>query len=126
MVRPANSMRSVGRFQLHGHPAMAPVFECLEPLDQPWKFGLDRLPYDAEIAANLRRERQMERVANAKARSVYKGRKASINIETVCRLLAGGVRRSAVARHSSISRTSVWQVCRPAASNGKGKAFAST
>jgi DNA invertase Pin-like site-specific DNA recombinase len=32
----------------------------------------------AEFETNLRRERQLEGIADAKARGVYKGRKASI------------------------------------------------
>ena len=67
----------------------------------------------AEFETNLRRERQMEGIAKAEARGVYKGRKASINVEEVRRLLAEGVRPSAVARQLGISRTGVWRVSRP-------------
>ncbi|MGB6231756.1 MAG: hypothetical protein WBF53_16695, partial [Litorimonas sp.] len=69
---------------------------------------------------NLRRERQMESIATAKARGVYKGRKASIYVEEVRRLLAEGVRPSAVARQLGISRTSAWRVSRPAAPDSAG------
>ena len=66
----------------------------------------------AEFETNLRHERQIEGIAKAKVRSVYKGRKASINVEEVRRLLAEGVRPSAVARQLGISRTSLWRVSR--------------
>lgn len=69
----------------------------------------------AEFETNLRRERQMEGIAKAKACGVYKGRKASFNVEEVRRLIAEGVRPSAVARQLGMSRTSVWRVSRPTA-----------
>ena len=52
----------------------------------------------------------MKGIAKAKARGVHKGRKASINVEEVRRLLAEGVRPSAVARQLGTSRTHVWRV----------------
>ena len=87
-----------------------------QPIDTSTPAGkafLDMLGVFAEFETNLRRERQMEGIAKAKARGVYKGRKASINVEEVRRLLAEGIRPSAVARQLGISRTSVWRVSRP-------------
>lgn len=78
------------------------------------KAFLDMLGVFAEFETNLRRERQMEGMAKAKARGVYRGRKVSIHVEEVRRLPAEGVRPSAVARQLGISRTSVWRVSRPA------------
>src|SRR6478672_5309396 len=43
------------------------------------KCFLDMLGVFAEFETNLRRERQLEGIADAKARGVYKGRKATIN-----------------------------------------------
>ena len=89
-----------------------------QPIDTSTPAGkafLDMLGAFAELETNLRRERQIEGIAKAEARGVYKGRKASINVEEVRRLLAEGVRPSAVARQLGISRTSVWRVSRPAA-----------
>ncbi|KIT16601.1 recombinase family protein [Jannaschia aquimarina] len=88
-----------------------------QPIDTSTPAGkafLDMLGVFAEFETNLRRERQMEGIAKAKARGVYKGRKASINVEEVRRLLAEGVRPSAVAPQLRISRTSVWRVSRSA------------
>ena len=87
-----------------------------QPIDTSTPAGkafLDMLGVFAEFETNLRRERQMEGIAKAKARGVYKGRKASINVEEVRRLLAESVRPSAVVRQLGISRTSVWRVSRP-------------
>jgi DNA invertase Pin-like site-specific DNA recombinase len=87
-----------------------------QPIDTSTPAGkafLDMLGVFAEFETNLRRERQMEGIAKAKARGVYKGRKASINVGEVRRLLAEDVRPSAVTRQLGISRTSVWRVSRP-------------
>ena len=92
-----------------------------QPIDTSTAAGkafLDMLGVFAEFETNLRRERQMEGIAKAKARGVYRGRKASINVEEVRRLLGEGVRPSAVARQLGISRTSVWRVSRPAKPDG--------
>ena len=64
----------------------------------------------AEFETNLRRERQMEGIAKAKARGIYAGRKSSVKREDVVRLLEEGIGPSAVARQLKISRTSVWRL----------------
>ena len=89
-----------------------------QPIDTSTLAGkafLDMLGVFAEFETNLRQERQMGGIAKAKARGVYRGRKASNNVEEVRWLLAEGVRPSAVARQLGISRTSVWRVSRPTA-----------
>lgn len=91
-----------------------------EPIDTSTPAGkafLDMLGVFAEFDTNLRRERQMGGIAKAKARGVYKGRRTSINIDEVRRLLAKAVRPSAVARQLGISRTSVWRASRPIAAD---------
>lgn len=50
------------------------------------KAFLDMLGIFAEFETNLRRERQMEGIATAKARGVYRGRKPSIDPAEVWRL----------------------------------------
>ena len=82
-----------------------------QPIDTSTPAGkafLDMLGVFAEFETNLRRERQMEGIAKAKARGVYAGRKSSIKREDVVRLLEEGIGPSAVARQLRISRTSVW------------------
>ena len=84
-----------------------------QPIDTSTPAGkafLDMLGVFAEFETNLRRERQMEGIAKAKARGVYAGRKASIKREDVVRLLEEGIGPSAVARQLRISRTSVWRL----------------
>lgn len=54
------------------------------------KTFLDMLGVFAEFETNLRRERQMEGIAAAKARGVYRGRKPSIDPAEVWRLYTTG------------------------------------
>ena len=63
----------------------------------------------AEFETALRRERQMEGIAKAKAAGVYKGRKLSIPVEEVRRLNAEGVAPSAIAKQLGVGRTSVYR-----------------
>src|SRR5690606_25689470 len=64
-----------------------------QPIDTGTAAGkafLDMLGVFAEFETNLRRERQMEGIAKAKAAGVYRGRKASIDVERVRQLRAEG------------------------------------
>jgi DNA invertase Pin-like site-specific DNA recombinase len=65
----------------------------------------------AEFETNLRRERQMEGIAKAKAAGVYKGRKPSIDVDEVRRLReVEGMGATEIAKHLGIARTSVYRV----------------
>ena len=65
----------------------------------------------AEFETNLRRERQMEGIAKAKAAGVYKGRKPSINVDDVKRMRdEKGMGATEIARQLGIARTSVYRV----------------
>ena len=62
-----------------------------QPIDTSTAAGkcfLDMLGVFAEFETNLRRERQREGIADAKARGVYKGRKASIDPEKIRQMKA--------------------------------------
>jgi DNA invertase Pin-like site-specific DNA recombinase len=63
----------------------------------------------AEFETNLRRERQLEGIADAKARGVYRGRKASIDAAQVKELRAQGMGASAIAKALKIGRASVYR-----------------
>jgi len=65
-----------------------------------------------EFETNLRRERQMEGIAAAKRKGVYKGRPRSIDATKVKALLAEGAGASAVAKKLGIGRASVYRVLR--------------
>jgi DNA invertase Pin-like site-specific DNA recombinase len=64
----------------------------------------------AEFETNLRRERQTEGIAKAKAAGVYKGRPASIDPNAVADLKAEGLGATAIADRLGIGRASVYRV----------------
>lgn len=74
------------------------------------KCFLDMLSVFAEFETNLRRERQMEGIAKAKKRGVYKGRKQTIDVEKVRELKESGMGATAIATQLGIDRTSVYRV----------------
>lgn len=69
----------------------------------------------AQFETALRRERQMEGIAKAKAAGVYKGRKASVDAAKVRELRATGVGPSAIAKQLGIGRASVYRALGEAA-----------
>jgi Resolvase, N terminal domain/Helix-turn-helix domain of resolvase len=73
------------------------------------KYFLDMLGVFAEFETNLRRERQLEGIAKAKAAGVYKGRPASIDVTKVRQLKAQGMGASEIAKALKISRASVYR-----------------
>lgn len=73
------------------------------------KAFLDMLGVFAEFETNLRRERQMEGIAKAKARGVYKGRKPSVDRAEVQRLRGEGLGAAAIAKRLGIGRASVYR-----------------
>lgn len=84
-----------------------------QPIDTSTAAGkalLDMLGVFAEFETNLRRERQMEGIAKAKARGVYTGRKPSIDRAEVKRLRESGMGASAIAKQLNICRASVYRV----------------
>jgi DNA invertase Pin-like site-specific DNA recombinase len=74
------------------------------------KCFLDMLSVFAEFETNLRRERQMEGIAKAKAEGRYTGRKAAIDPAQVKALKAKGMGASAIAKALKIGRASVYRV----------------
>jgi DNA invertase Pin-like site-specific DNA recombinase len=65
----------------------------------------------AEFETNLRKERQLDGIAKAKASGVYKGRKPSINVDEVKRLRdQEGLGATEIAKRMGIARTSVYRV----------------
>src|SRR6185437_7512285 len=79
------------------------------------KAFLGMLGVFAEFETNLRRERQMEGIAKAKAAGVYKGRPPSIDPEEVRRLKASGSTPSEIAKQLRIGRASVYRLIAAAA-----------
>jgi DNA invertase Pin-like site-specific DNA recombinase len=84
-----------------------------QPIDTSTAAGtcfLDMLGVFAEFETNLRRERQLEGIAKAKAAGVYKGRPASIDAERVRKMKAQGMRPTEIAKALKIGRASVYRV----------------
>jgi DNA invertase Pin-like site-specific DNA recombinase len=84
-----------------------------QPIDTSTAAGkcfLDMLGVFAEFETNLRRERQLEGIAKAKAAGVYKGRPPSIEASRVRELKAEGMRPSDIAKALKIGRASVYRV----------------
>jgi DNA invertase Pin-like site-specific DNA recombinase len=84
-----------------------------QPIDTSTAAGkcfLDMLGVFAEFETNLRKERQLEGIADAKARGVYRGRKASIDPAQVKALRAQGMGASDIAKALKIGRASVYRV----------------
>jgi DNA invertase Pin-like site-specific DNA recombinase len=91
---------------------------CLKATEQPvdtrsaaGKAFLDMVGVFAEFETNLRRERQLEGIADAKARGVYRGRKPSIDRLEVQRLQAEEkLGATEIARRLGVGRASVYRV----------------
>jgi DNA invertase Pin-like site-specific DNA recombinase len=84
-----------------------------QPIDTSTAAGkcfLDMLGVFAKFETNLRRERQLEGIAKAKAAGVYKGRPPSIEAVRVRELKAQGMRPSDIAKALKIGRASVYRV----------------
>ena len=83
-----------------------------QPIDTSSAAGkafIDMLGVFAEFETNLRRERQMEGIAKAKAKGVYKGRKPSVDVDEVRKLHASGLGPSEISSRLKIGRSSVYR-----------------
>lgn len=83
-----------------------------QPVDMTTASGkcfLDMLSVFAEFESSLRKERQMEGIAQAKAKGVYKGRPPTIKPSEVAALKAQGLGPAAIAKQLNISRVSVYR-----------------
>jgi DNA invertase Pin-like site-specific DNA recombinase len=67
----------------------------------------------AEFENDIRRERQRDGIERAKERGVYRGRKSTIDKQTVNDLKASGLGPAAIARQLGISRASVYRSLSP-------------
>ena len=90
-------------------------FRCLQQgaIDTTTSDGkllLNILGSFAEFETDIRRERQMEGIAKAKAAGVYKGRKPSVDTDKVLALRAQGMGATAIADELNIGRASVYRV----------------
>src|SRR5262245_65502538 len=107
--------RSIGDLQdiVRRRKAKGAALKATEqPIDTSTAAGkcfLDMLGVFAEFETNLRRERQLEGIAKAKAAGVYRGRKPSIDRVEIIRLRNAGKGASAIAAELGIGRASVYR-----------------
>jgi Resolvase, N terminal domain/Helix-turn-helix domain of resolvase len=83
-----------------------------QPIDTSTAAGkafLDMLGVFAEFETNLRKERQLEGIAKAKAAGVYKGRRPTVDVLRVRALRQEGIGPSAIAKTLGIGRASVYR-----------------
>ena len=83
-----------------------------QPIDTSSPAGtafLQMLGVFGEFETALRRERQMEGIAKAKAEGRYKGRPATVDAVKVRELHGSGLTPSAIARQLAIGRASVYR-----------------
>ena len=78
--------------------------------DATSKCFLDMLGVFAELETNLRKERQMEGIAKAKAKGVYKGGKKKIDVSEIRRLKNEGLGATKIAKELNIHRDSVYRL----------------
>src|SRR6516165_7989226 len=107
--------RSIGDLQdivraVKAHGASLKATE--QPIDTSTAAGkcfLDMLGVFAEFETNLRRERQLEGIARAKAEGVYRGRPASIDAAKVRAMRAEGIGATEIAKTLKIGRALVYR-----------------
>src|SRR5216684_1322536 len=83
-----------------------------QPIDTSTAAGkafLDMLGVFAEFETNLRKERQLEGIAKAKAAGIYKGRPATIDASAIAELHSQGLGPTAIAKRLGIGRASVYR-----------------
>ena len=83
-----------------------------QPVDTSTATGkafFDMLGVFAEFETNLRRERQAEGIASAKARGVYRGRPPTIDGQAIRQRLTAGHSPTDIAREMGISRGTVYK-----------------
>lgn len=89
------------------------ALQCTEqPVDTSTAAGkafLDMLGVFAEFETNLRRERQAEGIANAKAKGVYKGRPRQIDREEIRAMKASGMSAIEISNRLQIARAHVYR-----------------
>ncbi len=89
-----------------------------QPIDTSTAAGkafFDMLGVFAEFETNLRQERQIEGIAAAKERGVYKGRKKEIDEDHIREMIQSGAKPAQLARELGISRTSIYRAMGKAA-----------
>lgn len=110
--RLARSVADLERIVARLHEKGAHLRATEQPIDTATPAGvafLQMLGVFAQFETAIRRERQMEGIAKAKAAGVYKGRKPSVDPAQVRSLRDQGLGGSEIARKLGIGRASVYR-----------------
>lgn len=88
----------------------------LRATEQPFNTGdiygeltVNLLGCFAQFETAIRKERQLEGIAKAKAEGAYKGRKPSVDVAQVQRLKADGLGATEIAQRMGVARASVYR-----------------
>ncbi|TXN39497.1 recombinase family protein [Methylobacterium sp. WL7] len=95
-----------------------------QPVDTSTAAGrcfLQMLGVFAEFETAIRRERQLEGVAKAKAEGVYRGRKPSIDGDRIKALASQGMGATAIAKELNVARASVYRLLNGAPGGSAGR-----
>ena len=111
LARSLDDLSSIARELKEKGAALKATEQHVDTSSAAGKAFFQMLGVFAEFETNLRKERQLEGIAKAKAEGAYKGRKQSINVDEVRRLREEvGMGATEIARHLGIARTSVYRV----------------
>ena len=110
-ARPIADLASIVRtLESKGVALRATNCAAIDTITAAGQCFLQMLGVFAEFETAIRRERQMEGIAKAKAEGVYKGRKPLINAAQVRALAAEGLGGTDIARRLGIGRASVYRM----------------
>jgi DNA invertase Pin-like site-specific DNA recombinase len=110
LARSIGDLQDIVRGLKAKNASLAILDQNIDTSNAAGKCFLDMLGVFAEFENNLRRERQLEGIAKAKAAGKYRGRPAKIDAAEVKRLAAEGVRLTDIAVRMNISRNSVYRL----------------
>lgn len=116
LARSVGDLQDIVRLLKHKGVTLKATEQPIDTSSAAGKAFLDMLGVFAEFETNLRKERQMEGIAAAKRRGIYKGRKPHVDIAEIHRLKSDGIGPTEIAKTLNIGRASVYRALRKVAS----------